>query len=62
MAYLLPANTGLCRLLPELNTFWLWIYPKSWVKVEPYGYCVNEIIIFSSNYFTPIAVNAIENM
>lgn len=38
------------------------IYPKSWVKVEPYGYCVNEIIIFSSNYFTPIAVNAIENM
>ena len=38
------------------------LYPKSWVKVEPYGYCVNEIIIFSSNYFTPIAVNAIENM
>ena len=38
------------------------LYPKSWVKVEPYGYCVNEIIIFSSNYFTPIAVNTIENM
>lgn len=38
------------------------LYPKSLVKVEPYGYCVNEIIIFSSNYFTPIAVNAIENM